>query len=139
MKSLHLHRPVWLWVAALFAILFGLLTIRSGGAVLFNEQARQAAGNYVGFVVWFNFLAGFAYVMAGVGLWLLQRWSVWLSLVIAGLTLVVFAVFGMYILMGGGYEMRTVAAMSLRTVVWLIIFAAAYQYLNPQPKAKIGT
>ena len=58
---------------------------------------------------------------------------------IAGLTLVVFAAFGIYILMGGGYEMRTVAAMSLRTVVWLIISAAAYQYLNPQPKAKIGT
>ncbi len=32
--------------------------------------ARVAAGNFVPFVVWFNFLAGFVYVAAGVELWL---------------------------------------------------------------------
>jgi hypothetical protein len=33
-------------------------------------------------------------------------------------------------LSGGSYEMRTVAAMSLRTVVWLIISAVAYKNLK---------
>jgi hypothetical protein len=132
MNPLQLKRPFWLGAAALFAILFGLLTLRSGGAVLFDAEARQAAGNYVPFVVWFNFLAGFAYVAAGVGLWLRQRWAVWLSFLIAGATLVIFAALGVYLLGGGSYELRTIAAMSLRTMVWLVISAVTYQQLNPK-------
>ncbi|MCL4296709.1 MAG: hypothetical protein KJ077_13310 [Anaerolineae bacterium] len=127
-NPLQLKRPFWLGATALFAVLFGLLTLRSGGAVLFETEARQAAGNYVPFVVWFNFLAGFAYVAAGVGLWLQQRWAVWLSGLIAGATLVTFAAFAVYLLSGGSYEMRTVVALSLRTVVWIVISAATYPY-----------
>ncbi len=137
MKSLQLKRPLWLGAMALFAVLFGLLTLRSGGAVLFNREAQPAADNYVAFVVWFNFLAGFAYVIAGVGLWRREQWAVWLSFLIAGATLAVFAAFGLYILLGGSYEMRTVAAMSLRTLMWFIISALVYPYLKP--KLAIGT
>lgn len=118
--------------AAIFAILFGVLTIISGGRVLFNAEARQAAGNYVEFVLWFNFGAGFAYVAAGVGLWRLKRWAVWLAGLIAATTLLVFAAFGLHILSGGSYEFRTVAAMGLRSIVWLIIAAAAWRSIaNP--------
>ena len=131
MKTFELKRSPWLGAVAIFAILFGTLTIISGGRTLFNAEARQLAGNYVGFVLWFNFLAGFAYVIAGVGLWRMQRWSMWLSFAIAAATLLVFAAFGLHILTGGSYEMRTVAAMSLRTAVWLITFAVAYKNLNP--------
>ena len=134
MKSFKLKRSRWVGGLAIFAVLFGLLTIVSGGRALFNTEAQQAAGNYVGFVLWFNFLAGFAYVIAGVGLWRMQRWSMWLSFVIAAASLIVFAALGIHILTGGSYEMRTVAAMSLRTVVWLIISAVAYKNLNPAPE-----
>ncbi len=130
MKSFELKRSRWVRATALFAVLFGLLTIVSGGSVLFNAQAQQTAGNYVEFVLWFNFLAGFAYVFAGLGLWRMQRWSMWLSFAIVAASLIVFAAFGLHILTGGGYEMRTIAAMSLRTVVWFIISAVAYQNLN---------
>jgi len=50
--------------AAVAAIVFGVATIGAGGDVLFGDGAK-AAGNVVGFVLWFNFLAGFAYVAAG--------------------------------------------------------------------------
>ena len=130
MKTLKLNSSIWIWATALFAILFGLLTIISGGSVLFNAQAQQAAGDYVEFVVWFNFLAGFAYVIAGMGLWLLQRWSIWLSLLIVGATLAILAAFGGHILSGGAYEMRTLVAMGLRLAVWSVISAIAYRYLN---------
>lgn len=132
MELSKLNRPFWIGAAALFAMLFGLLTIISGGSVLFNSVSRQAAGNYVPFVVWFNFLAGFAYVIAGIGLWLLRRWSVWLSFMIAGATLIVLAAFGVHILNGEAYEIRTVAALGLRSVVWLVISAMAYRHLNPK-------
>jgi len=132
MKLSLLHRPFWMGVAALVATLFGLLTILSGGSVIFNQTAQQAAGNYVGFVVWFNFLAGFAYVIAGAGLWFFRRWSIWLSVLIAGATLIVFATFGGYILSGGAYELRTVAALGLRSAVWLVIAVIAHRHLNPK-------
>lgn len=130
MKTFELKHLSWVRATALFALLFGLLTIISGGSVLFNSEARQLAGNYVGFVLWFNFLAGFAYVIAGIGLWAWQRWSIWLSFSIAVASLIVFVAFGWHILSGGGYEGRTIAAMSLRTVVWFIIFAVAYKNLG---------
>ena len=76
MKSTLWTRPVWLRIAAAIGAVFGLMTIREGGAVLFVDgAARVAAGDYVPFVLWFNFLAGFAYVVAGVGLWFRRPWA----------------------------------------------------------------
>lgn len=120
----------WIWTVSVIAVLFGLLTIREGGGVLFwSEAARTAAGQYVPFVVWFNFLAGFAYVVTGVGLWFRRRWAARLALVIAGSTLAVFAAFGVHVAGGGGHELRTIVAMSLRSTVWVVIALAAYKFL----------
>lgn len=129
--KINAQRGFWIWAVSLVAVGFGLLTIKEGGTVLFgSEAARAAAGNYVPFVLWFNFLAGFAYVIAAVGLWALKRWAVWLALVIAVSTLVVFVAFGVYVLEGGAYEMRTVVAMTLRTAVWAIVAAVAYRWIK---------
>lgn len=119
-------RPTWAAVAALVALAFGALTVVSGGRVLFGpEAARTAAGQYVPFVLWFNFLAGFAYLAAGVGLWLWRPWAAWLALAIAAATALVFAAFGLHIAAGGAFELRTVAAMTLRTALWVAIAALA--------------
>ena len=69
------NRSIGIWLISAVAVVFGLLTIKSGGSVLFIDGVdRQAAGNYVPFVLWFNFLAGFFYIVAGVGLWLQKLW-----------------------------------------------------------------
>ena len=128
--SMKINRSIGFWVITVVAVLFGLLTIKAGGSVLFVDgQDRQAAGNYVPFVVWFNFLAGFLYIIAGAGLWMQRRWAVWLSVFITLVTLVVFVAFGMVVIIGEAYEVRTVAAMSLRTVVWALISMFAYRKL----------
>ena len=111
-------------VAAAIAVLFGVASVLSGGRVLFGDGAAQA-GEYVPFVLWFNFLAGFAYVAAGIALWLRKRWAPLAALALALLTALVFAAFGAHILGGGAFEVRTIAAMSLRTVVWFAIAALA--------------
>jgi hypothetical protein len=123
----EMKKSSWVTGCAIFATIFGLLTIISGGRVLVNPEAQQEAGNYVSFVLWFNFLAGFAYITAAVGLWYLKRWAIWLSFAIAVATVIVFAILGLHIMTGGAFEMRTVGAMSLRTVVWFVISAIAYQ------------
>jgi len=115
-------------VMAVVAILFGLLTIKSGGTVLFTQgEAHQAAGSYVPFVLWFNFTAGFAYLAAGVGLWLQRSWATLIATVIALLTVLVFIAFGAYIFLDGAYEVRTIGAMSLRSIVWVVIAAVTYR------------
>ncbi|MDH5389345.1 MAG: hypothetical protein OEY06_12985 [Gammaproteobacteria bacterium] len=116
-----------IWTFSLIAIIFGIATIKSGGSVLFIDgNARLAAGHYVPFVLWFNFSAGFVYIIAGLALWLLRPWSAWLSLILAFTTLLVFVAFGLYILNGAEYEIRTVIAMTLRSTIWAII--AAYTW-----------
>ncbi len=119
-----------IWILTIIAVLFGLLTIKSGGQVLFGDSS--AAGHYVLFVVWFNFIAGFVYLVAGVGIWLHQRWAVWLSLLIAIATLITFVFFGLHIFKGGEYETRTIVAMSLRSLVWISIFIFSYRKLIRQ-------
>lgn len=122
-------RPLYLWVMAIVAIAFGALTIKSGGAVLFSDgEARDAAGNYVPFVLWFNFLAGFAYILAGVGLLLRKTCAAKFAIVIAVSTLVVFAAFGVHVLNDGAFEMRTVIAMSVRSLVWVTIALLAWRW-----------
>jgi uncharacterized membrane protein len=96
---------ILIWAISLVSIGFGILTIKSVAMILFGEEvARAAGGNYVPFVLWFNFIAGFAYIIAGVGLWLQQRWSAWLAIAIATTTAFIFAAFGVQIYMEGAYD-----------------------------------
>jgi hypothetical protein len=125
------QRGIRVWAISLVAAVFGLLTVKEGGMILFGDgAARMAAGNYVPFVLWFNFLAGFAYVIAGAGLWLQQRWAVWLAVAIAAATAFTFAAFGVHVYSGGAFEPRTAVAMSLRTLVWVTIAAIAWRGLR---------
>lgn len=113
-------------IAAVIVTLFGLLTVMSGGRALFGSpEARAAVGDAVPFVLWFNFLAGFAYVAAGIGLLLRTNWAARLSLAILVATVLVMIAFGAHVLLGGAYEMGTVWAMSLRTVVWGVVVGLA--------------
>ncbi len=113
------ERTTGTWVAGLPAIVLGLSTVREGGLVLFGPSGHAAAvGNHVPFVLWFNFIAGFFYIMAGACLPRLQPKAMWLALMITLSTLVVFVLLLLYIQDGGAHEQRTLAAMSLRSVAW---------------------
>lgn len=102
-------------IAGGIAIVFGALTIVSGGTALLGAIQMGAV---VPFVLWFNTVAGLAYIVAGFGLWRCRAWAFPLSLAIFAATLLVFAGFGIHVLRGGSYEMRTVLAMALRSVTW---------------------
>lgn len=139
MKATFWTHPAWLRATAVIAVLFGLLTLREGGAVLFvNGADRLAAGNYVPFVLWFNFSAGFFYVVAGVGLWFRRTWAARVALWIAVATLIVFAAFGWHVVSGGAYETRTVVAMTVRSTVWLLIAAIGWRAFGFGGSERVG-
>ncbi len=116
--------PLTLWVKLLiiFALVFGVMTVFSGGSVLFGPAEAQVwAGNYVRFVVWFNFSAGFAYIGAAIGLWSRADWAVRLSGLIAIATAVVALGFATVVAFGSPFEMRTVGALTIRVSFWTAV------------------
>jgi hypothetical protein len=120
---------------ALLGIAFGVLTIKEGGMTLGgNAAAVAAAGNFVPFVLWFNFLAGFAYVVAGAGLWMRRRWAARLAAAIAAATALVFSAFGVLVAFGAAYEQRTLIALTLRLLLWTAIAAFAWWRLTREPR-----
>ena len=114
------------WLAAA-AVAFGGLTLYAGALALFGgPAARAAVGNAVPFVLWFNFLAGFVYILAGAGLLWRQRWAVHAAIFLAAATALVAVAFAMHVLSGGAYELRTVRALAFRLLFWVVLAAVAW-------------
>ncbi len=111
-------------IIASIAIAWGIITLKAGGTTLFIPEARAAAGDIVLFVLWINFLLGFAYITAGIGIFLKKPWAKTLSIAIAGITIVTYAAFGVNVALGGIYKIKTVKAMTVRSLGWVAI---AYQ------------
>ena len=112
-------------------MIFGILTVFSGGRALFGGmEARAELGNIVPFVLWFNFLAGFVYVLAGAALLLARRWAAPLAMLLAVSTVLVFLVFAAYIFTGGAFEARTVGALSLRSLFWIAVALVALRAMK---------
>lgn len=118
-------------ILAGIAIVFGALTVFSGGRALFgSEEARASVGNAVDFVLWFNFSAGFFYVLAGAGLWRGQRWAIWAALALAVSTALVALAFALHVMGGGAFEMRTVGVMALRLSFWMVVALVVFRTLG---------
>ncbi|MCZ4271368.1 hypothetical protein [Maritalea porphyrae] len=114
-------------IASIVALVFGVMTLFSAGSVLFGPSVSQEmAGAYVEFVVWFNFAAGFFYVMAAIGIWLQRAWAYPLSGLIALTTAFMAIPFAFHAIAGGPFELRTVAALVLRIGFWAAITIALY-------------
>jgi hypothetical protein len=118
------------WMA-IAAIAFGVMTVLSGGRALFGSlESRAGLGNAVPFVLWFNFLAGFIYILAGVGFLLHRRWAVSAALFLAVSTIFIFAALGMHIIGGGAFELRTVMAMIIRSFFWIAVTVVSIRALE---------
>lgn len=117
-------------IVAVLALAFGLATVVSGGRTLFDASVRAAAEPVVPFVLGFNFVAGFAYLAAGVLAWLARREAAVLALVIALSTVLVFGALGVHIALGGAFAPRTVVAMTVRTAVWCAIAVVCWRELR---------
>lgn len=123
-----LSKSKWLRLLSVFAMLFGLITLVKSGSILFGpKSAAESVGAIVPFVIWFNFAAGFIYLLAAWGIWRATQWAVWLSAAIALATLVVGGLFALYVSNGGAFSMQTVAALPLRAGIWVLITAMLFR------------
>lgn len=127
-----MNKNILLKIAAIVAILFGIMTIKSGGSTLFIEEVRLAAGDYVPFVLWINTILGFAYILAGIGIYLGKSWAKTLTLAITGITLVTYMAFGIHVALGGLFISKTVKAMAVRSLVWISISLIMVKTNNTQ-------
>jgi hypothetical protein len=110
--------------ASAVAIMFGVLTVLSDRRIILGPPA--AAVEAVPIVQWFNFGAGFAYVLAG-GLLAGKPWAIWLATIIPLSTIAIFGAFGAPILLGEPHGARTIVGMMLRMVIWQAITFIAWR------------
>ena len=122
-------RPLSQSIIAGVAVVFGLATVISGGRALFGGADMGAV---VPVVLWFNFMTGFAYLLAGIGLWRSTAWAPALSIGIATATAMVLAFFLWHVWRDGAYESRTMAAMVLRLGIWVAISTVAVKIRWPR-------
>lgn len=122
MKASRLVRVMRLLAAAIAGV-FGIATLFAGGRVLLGSDP--------GYVVYpplliFNTIMGVAYLAAGIAIWR----SLILGKYAAGaiLLLNILVLFGIILVFrsGGAVAVDSLGAMTLRTVVWLILFLVAF-------------
>jgi hypothetical protein len=117
-------------ILALVAVLFGLATIIAGTRVLLGSDP-----GYIIFrpLLIYNTAMGIVYVSVGVIAWRNLKQGMYLAAAIFVLNLVVLAT--IYFLYKEGYSIAvdSLRAMSLRTVVWLTLFAGLW-WLNHRNK-----
>lgn len=106
---------------SILAIVFGMITIKAGGSVLFSEAARDQAGNIIPFILWFNFIAGFFYILTGAGVMFYRRIAIYLAIAITVSSALFFIGLLITIQFGQPYEIRTVYAMLFRLSLWAIL------------------
>ena len=107
-------------VSACIATLFGLLTLFAGTRVLLGSDPGYVV---VQPLLIFNTAMGFVYIAAGITIWrnLIKGRNV--AAVIFTLNLVVLAIIYFLYTQGSLIAVDSLGAMSLRTVVWLALFA----------------
>lgn len=72
-------------------------------------------------MLWFNFLAGFAYLVGAYALYRRRRWALAAAATIAGATAMVAIAFTVYTVSGGAFSWRTPGALLLRFGFWMAI------------------
>ncbi|PCI66823.1 MAG: hypothetical protein COB26_10815 [Piscirickettsiaceae bacterium] len=107
-------------VLSLVATLFGLATIFAGTSVLLGSDP-----GYIVFrpLLIYNTAMGIVYVAAGIIIWRNFKQGMYVAAVIFFLNLVVLAAIYFLYTEGNLIAVDSLRAMSLRTVVWLALFA----------------
>jgi len=112
MTSRNKHR-----LAALLALVIGLLTVVEGGIVLLGLETKPYP--VLPWLLRYNVTMGFVSLATGFGLWREQDWAAMLSrMVLACHGLVFLTLVGMHLL-GKTVAVQSIGAMLFRTAIWI--------------------
>jgi hypothetical protein len=103
-------------IAALLALVIGLLTVVEGGIVLLGFETKPYP--VLPWLLRYNVAMGFVSLAAGHGLWREQRWAATLSRIILACHWVVFLLLVVMDLLGMTVAMNSIGAMLFRTAIW---------------------
>ena len=103
-------------LAALLALVIGLLTIVEGGMVLLGIETKPYP--VLPWLLHYNVAMGFVSVAAGHGLWRDRKWAAALSRVVLACHGVVFLSLGGIYLLGKTVAVNSIGAMLFRTGIW---------------------
>ncbi len=125
-------------VAAAIGVLFGLATLVAGGGVLLGADPGYQV--YRPLLV-YNTGMGAAYLAAGIGIWGNRPWGTYAAGAIALANAVVLVSVIALHRSGAGVAEESVRAMTLRTVVWVVIAIAVGRARPPGrgPTATVHT
>ena len=115
------------YVVAIVLIAFALATLFMSSSVIFDWFGiRAKEGNYVPFIVWANFIAGFLYLISAYGFLKSKRWTFWILIRTTIILIMAFIGLLVHIGYGGIYETKTVGAMGFRIAITIAFTAMAY-------------
>lgn len=122
-------------ILSLFLSLFGIVSIFMTSSIAFDWFGiREMEGNYVLFIVYANLICGFIYLYAAYALWRNRKSAIWALGLSSFILLFAFVAFGWYINEGGVYELKTLKAMSFRTIVTVALGIISYGILKKAPR-----
>lgn len=104
-------------LAAILAIILGLLSIKEGGSVLLGLSTK--AYTVLPWLVWYNVVLGFVSVIAGIGLWMKYAWSVRFAATIVSLHGLILTILIILFAFREAVALISIMAMLFRTLVWV--------------------
>ena len=106
-------------LAALLAILPGLLSIKEGGSVLLGISTKTYI--VLPWLVWYNVVLGFVAVIIGIGIWKQRSWAVRNAVTVLTLHGLVLMILLILLAFKEAVAINSVMAMLFRTTVWSAI------------------
>ncbi|MEO9210571.1 MAG: hypothetical protein ABI208_05705 [Ginsengibacter sp.] len=111
--------------------LFGIATLFMSTSVIFNLfNIREKEGNYVLFVVYANLICSILYLASAYGFFTKKKWTVITLVTSIGVLILAFIGLGIYIFSGGIYELKTIDAMALRTLLTVGFALISLNYIS---------
>lgn len=130
-EQMMMKNKITRYVTAIVLIVFASATLFMSSSVIFDWFGiREKEGDYVPFIVWTNFIAGFLYLISAYGFLKFKKWTFWVLTVTAVLLVIALIVLALYIDHGGIFELKTVGAMGFRISLTIIFAVIAYYNLK---------
>ena len=115
-------------IAAIIAVLFGILTLFAGSRVLLGADPGYKVFRPL---LLYNTTMGAAYLAAGIAIWRNLRWSKFATGFIFSLNLLVLVSIVLLYSTHAAVAVDSLRAMTFRTTVWLVLFVVVARFSPP--------